>query len=428
MERGDRRGIDRDLKGRLGWFERGRIGLGSFGMGTVGRIDEERGRRAHGTDEMRMLSRQIRGKEGSVKLLPVEGEDLWHTYNLLQVGDHVTATTFRKVQRTTASGAGDSERVKLKLRVKVEQVDFDGVGLTIRIKGTNTTENEHVKLGQYHTIELELNRAFTLEKTEWDAVHLDIVKEACDFANTADLAAVVMQEGLAHVCLVGGSITLVKAKIEKSLPKKRGAAAQGYEKALHAFFAQIFQALVNHVNFEIVKTLVIASPGFLKDQFHEWMMKEVENNDPGNFRKNKDRIVIAHSSSGFKGALKEVLAAPKFQAILKDVKAVREVQTLDEFYEMLATEPAKAFYGPGHVMAAHERLAIKKLLITDALFRSSDIASRRKYVELVESVKQNGGEVYIFSTMHVSGEQLQKLSGIAAILRFPLPDLEDEEL
>ena len=30
--------------------------------------------------------------------------------------------------------------------------------------------------------------------------------------------------------------------------------------------------------------------------------------------------------------------------------------------------------------------------------------------------------------MHVSGEQLQQLTGIAAILRFPLPDLEDAEL
>jgi protein pelota len=30
--------------------------------------------------------------------------------------------------------------------------------------------------------------------------------------------------------------------------------------------------------------------------------------------------------------------------------------------------------------------------------------------------------------MHVSGEQLQQLTGIAAILRFPLPDLEDADL
>jgi protein pelota len=29
--------------------------------------------------------------------------------------------------------------------------------------------------------------------------------------------------------------------------------------------------------------------------------------------------------------------------------------------------------------------------------------------------------------MHASGEQLNQLTGIAAILRFPLPDLEDAE-
>ena len=38
-----------------------------------------------------------------------------------------------------------------------------------------------------------------------------------------------------------------------------------------------------------------------------------------------------------------------------------------------------------------------------------------------------GGGVHVFSGMHASGEQLNQLTGIAAILRFPLPDLEDAE-
>jgi hypothetical protein len=33
----------------------------------------------------------------------------------------------------------------------------------------------------------------------------------------------------------------------------------------------------------------------------------------------------------------------------------------------------------------------------------------------------------IFSSSHVSGEQLLQVSGVAAILRFPLPELEDME-
>jgi protein pelota len=46
----------------------------------------------------------------------------------------------------------------------------------------------------------------------------------------------------------------------------------------------------------------------------------------------------------------------------------------------------------------------------------------------VDAVRDGGGESLVFSSMHVSGEQLNQLSGIAAILRFPLPDLEDAEI
>jgi protein pelota len=52
---------------------------------------------------------------------------------------------------------------------------------------------------------------------------------------------------------------------------------------------------------------------------------------------------------------------------------------------------------------------------------------RKQYVQLVESVRENGGQVFIFSSMHVSGQQLQQVSGIAAILRYPLPDLDELE-
>lgn len=60
--------------------------------------------------------------------------------------------------------------------------------------------------------------------------------------------------------------------------------------------------------------------------------------------------------------------------------------------------------------------------------RSNNIAERKKYIALVEQVRLMGGAVLVFSTMHTSGEQLTQLTGVAAILHFPLPDLEDEEL
>jgi protein pelota len=92
---------------------------------------------------------------------------------------------------------------------------------------------------------------------------------------------------------------------------------------------------------------------------------------------------------------------------------------------MIDTDPQRAFYGYLHVSKADEQLAVESLLVTDELFRNSNVKERRKYVALVESVREHGGQVFVFSSMHISGQQLQQVSGVAAILRYPLPDLED---
>ena len=43
--------------------------------------------------------------------------------------------------------------------------------------------------------------------------------------------------------------------------------------------------------------------------------------------------------------------------------------------------------------------------VINFLCRNSDVKTRKKYVDLVESVKDSGGEAFIFSSMHVSGER-----------------------
>uniref|UniRef100_A0A915KJQ0 ERF1 domain-containing protein n=1 Tax=Romanomermis culicivorax TaxID=13658 RepID=A0A915KJQ0_ROMCU len=50
---------------------------------------------------------------------------------------------------------------------------------------------------------------------------------ACDPGQRADVAAVVMHEGLANVCLITSNMTIVRAKIDVNIPRKRkGNAAQ----------------------------------------------------------------------------------------------------------------------------------------------------------------------------------------------------------
>jgi len=236
-----------------------------------------------------------------------------------------------------------------------------------------------------------------------------------------------MQEGLAHVCVVTSSMTIIRARIEAPIPRKRKGSVTGHEKGLERFFDTVMQAVLRHFNFEVIKCAIIASPGFVKDQFFEYMNAEAVRQGNKILMENKPKFMLAHSSSGHKHALREALSDPQVATKLANTKAAGEIKALNDFYDMLKVDSDRAFYGYAHVQSANEKLAIQTLMVTDELFRSVDIKTRKKYVQLVEDVKEAGGEVKIFSSMHVSGEQLGQLSGIAAILRFPLPELDEDE-
>ena len=85
-------------------------------------------------------------------------------------------------------------------------------------------------MGAYHTVDVEPNRKFALTKTYWDIVALERIDTACDPSQNADVAAIVMQEGIAHVCLLTGAMTLVRAKIDMAIPRKRRGGVSQYEK------------------------------------------------------------------------------------------------------------------------------------------------------------------------------------------------------
>ena len=72
---------------------------------------------------------------------------------------------------------------------------------------------------------------------------------------------------------------------------------------------------------------------------------------------------------------------------------------------MLASDEQRAWYGPDHVALAVDRGAVGTLLISDELFRAGDPEVRKRYVSLVEDVREKRGEVLIFSSMHESGQR-----------------------
>ena len=175
---------------------------------------------------------------------------MWHAYNLIEANDSVKASTFRKVTLESATGTTGSNRVRTTLTLKVESTEYDTQACLVRVKGRNIVENQFVKMGQYHTLDLELNRKFTLSKEHWDSIALDRLEMACDPSHRADLAAVVMHQGLANVCLITSSMTLTRAKIENNIPRKRKGLCSQHEKGMTRFFENVMQAVLRHINFD----------------------------------------------------------------------------------------------------------------------------------------------------------------------------------
>lgn len=325
----------------------------------------------------------------------------------------------------SSTGSTGSHRVKITLTVSVERVEYDSESNIIKVKGRTVEESKHVRRGQYHTLDLSLNQKFYLSKQVWDKLAEAQLFTARDTSRNAEIAVVIMQEGLAFVCLLTTNMTVQKAKIELNIPRKRKNFCSQYQKGMENFYEQILQAMVRHISFDVTKCVIVASPGFVKDQFVEYMWQQANKHEMKALLDNRDKFLLAHSSTGFKHSIREILSDPLIQPKLEDTKAVQEVKLWNKFQDLLSAEPNKAIYGLRDVETANHYEAIGWLMVSDMLFRSTNLALRKKYTQLMDSARRYGCDVRVFSSMHICGQQLNQLTGVAAILKFEVPDLSE---
>ncbi|GAA5994764.1 ribosome dissociation factor DOM34 [Rhodotorula paludigena] len=399
-----------------------------------------------------------RDGSGYVTLRPQDDEDMWHAYNLIQKGDELRGSAVRRITSESSTGSTSSHRVHLKLTILVDRVLYSALAqsadaaasaaadpasaaastssaaasgtagtTTLHVSGKITSENEHVKKGAYHTLDLEIGRDFTVIKGEgeWDSVALERLREMTEPGRGADVGAIVCGEGLANICIITNHTTIIKQRIDVPVPRKRkgGGTALGAERASSRYLQQVYDAANRHFNFDELKVLIIASPGFTKETVHSFLLDEATRQGNKALLQAKSKFLLLHSPSHHVHSLAQILSSPEVSSQLKDTKFAQEGVMLEKFFKMLDENPLRAWYGEGHVLKAAERGAIGKLLVSDELFRAPSVARRRMFVKLVEDVKAYGGEVLMFSSMHESGQQLNQLTGIAAILTYPL-DIE----
>ncbi|KAI0774204.1 pelota [Fomes fomentarius] len=394
---------------------------------------------------MKLIGKRIeRDGSGRVTVRPEDDEDMWHLYNLIQEGDRVRAAGIRRLQNVSATGSVTSNRVHLHLTLLVKRITWSpsaapgaesgttngapnttpAATATVEISGQVAEENLHVKLGAFHTLDIEANKDVRIEKEAggWDSVALGRVEESCVPGRGAEVAAIVCGEGTAIFCLLSQHMTVVLQRLEVHIPRKISSQSSAHEKGLARFYQSLYTSFLRHVPYASpsLRAIVVASPGWVRDSVFDFIMAEASRTSNKALLTARNKFIKVHVNSPHVHSLVEALKSPEIASQMKETKFAREGMMLDKFFKMLASDEMRAWYGPEHVALASDRGAIGTLLISDELFRSSDPALRKKFVSMIEDVQQKGGEVLIFSSMHESGQQLNQLTGIAAILTFPL--------
>lgn len=371
--------------------------------------------------------------EGSVQLVAIEPEDMWHANNLIAVDDTVRAHAIRKVAKESVTGAASTERVHTDLTITVTSTFFDPGTSSLRVSGRVSAANTFVSTGQYHTLDLEINRPFTLwKKHGWDSVATEALRDALNQDRDGAVAAVVMDEHVANICLITDFQTVLRQRVSgPGGGKSAHAGSSKEEKATRRFFDTTLSALLRVIDFSQPRPLLIASPAFVATNFKQYIAEEGARLADKKLLGLAKNVTVAQCANGSVHSLNEVLKKREVMALMKERKSISEAKYLDELAERIRNDDGRAWYGVKPVAKAVAEGAVGRgggvLLVNNDLFRSQDIATRKQYVALVDKVKDDGGDARVLSSDHQSGKRLEGLGGIAAILTYPMFDLDEED-
>jgi protein pelota len=328
---------------------------------------------------------------GEIRLFPESIDDLWHLRHLIGPGDLVFATTFRSVDAATDKIRPEKvEKRPVRLGVRVERVEFSEHGVRLRLFGII----EHgMDVGAHHTISVETGFEISVIR-QWRPVDLERVERAVKASVYGVIHILTIEEGEAEL------FRLRQYGPESVITVTAGSGKGAETESRTAFF----EMLLSHIR-NIAGPLIIAGPGFIKDDFVKYAKSR---SCPG-----IDRAVVVETRRIGRGAVQEVVGRGALEKLMDDLQLSREVKVMDEVLLRISQEGAVA-YGMKEVREAIGYGAAEQVLIADPLLRDAPV------MRLIEDAEAMRATIVVLSSAFEPGERLIALGGIAALLRYKL--------
>ena len=362
---------------------------------------------------MRVLKTDLKNQR--VVLRPESPTDLYILSNLINIGDHVIAKTTRRIRRSGSEGRSGDESHRLTMIIGIEVEDFafqdDSVSNRLRVKGKIFQGPEqHISIGSYHTLNLELSQAITIIKPEWSKFFLQMLKEAEEASKKPKICLITIDK--AEACL--GILDNFQISIlfqEKSHISRKRSKEKTRSQQTQSFFDKIGDVINRQVVNE-TKNIVIGGPGFVKERLHTFLTNKFP-------KENLNIIVAGATSGGNRVGLSELLQMEAIDRLANDFRVLEEQRLIDEFFKRVNQGTTDIAYGYSHILQIANTGAIETLLLLDSLLRSTTF-NFEEVQDLLQQIEKMRGKILIVSSQSESASRLKTFGGIIALLRYSL--------
>lgn len=368
-------------------------GVGASGASPTGSISRNKDGPL-GPLPMRVLHRDPR--TGEIKLRVENADDLWHLSNLVQPGDQVRASTYRREEsKADKIRPEKAEKVRVTLTLRIEKTEFQAFTDRLRISGVIVDAPQD--LGRHHTLNVSVDDDLSILKT-WKRHELERI----------DQAVAAGQKPLVTFLSLDDEDALVAQLRQYGVQELAAIHAPGHGKmfatgdARTAYFEDILSTLTSS---PLGEALVLVGPGFTRESFFAFLQSA----EPALAAKVQSQ---GTSQPGMRG-IQEALRSGMGSKLFADSRVALETQLVERLLEAIATNRPCA-YGRNEVDQAIDAGAVETLLVTESVIRNLQI---ERMMHEAESAR---GTVVIVSPHHEAGAKLEGLGGIAALLRFPI--------
>ncbi len=327
-------------------------------------------------------------------------EDLWALQKLIEKGDVLLATSFRRYKGEDKLRPDSGEKKLVHLELEVEKVEIAENVNKLRVSGKilGGSPPEFVQKGSFHTIDLELRSTFSLRK-DLLPYHKKIIAESKRKARQLKALIIVMDEKKALLAHLRNNGVKFSFELENSGSKRD---VKQFEMKKKEFFTELLQAIES----ENSEKILIASPGFSKEEFKKY----VQGKNPSLEKK----FLYEHVSNAEKSAVYELLKKGSIERLISEQKVQGEFEMLEKLKTSLGKNDHLSCYGIAEVENAMQTGAAEVLLIEDELLRK-----QKELNSLIDLADKSSTKVMIFNSEDDAGREFSAFR-IAALLRYRL--------